>query len=171
MHGSVLKTVYVMMGVSGCGKTTVGKKLSEKLGLPFYDADDYHSESSIDKMIRGLPLTDVDRYPWLLKLSESIAVWNRADGAVLACSALKEEYRELLDHNGRSKVQYIYLKGSKDFIRKRLKDRKDHYMDERLLDSQFEILEEPRNALVVNNEADIESTVKMIIQKVKTFSE
>ena len=133
------------MGVSGCGKTTIGNKLAERLALPFYDADDFHPKSNIDKMANGFALNDVDREPWLHTLAANISIWNKNQGAILACSALKEKYRAILSASGVS-IQWIFLYGSIEQIRDRLMKREGHYMKGDLLNSQFEILEEPAYA-------------------------
>jgi len=107
--------VIILMGVSGCGKTTVGELLAKKLSLPFFDADDFHPVENVKKMQSGMPLNDDDRKPWLDELARQIKKWNRNDGAVLACSALKEKYRQILRGNSnREDVQIVYLKGTKD---------------------------------------------------------
>jgi len=142
--------VIILMGVSGCGKTTVGLKLAEKLNLPFFDADDFHPDENVKKMESGIPLNDDDRAPWLEELSRQIKKWNKKKGAVLACSALKKKYRELLKANsGPNEVLFVYLKGSKELILNRLKKRSGHYMPPDLLDSQFADLEEPEDALFI----------------------
>lgn len=155
--------VYIVMGVSGSGKTTVGKKLATALQIPFYDADDFHPKSNIDKMKSGKPLNDKDRWPWLDILSLNIVKWKEEDGAVLACSALKEIYRERLFSNCklasansmRSEVEVaipnlIFLQASFDTIKKRLEERRDHFFTSELLKSQFDILEEPEYGIKVN---------------------
>ena len=112
--------VYIIMGVSGCGKTTVGKILAEKFAMKFYDADDFHSENSIKKMQNLIPLEDEDRIPWLLNLAVRIRQWNKGEGAVLACSALKEKYRQILSGDGKEKVIFIYLEGDSNTILERM---------------------------------------------------
>lgn len=140
--------VIILMGVSGCGKTTVGNLISQESGLPFFDADDFHPPENVEKMKSGEPLNDEDRQPWLEKLATQIEKWNRKKGAILACSALKETYRQLLLSKSKD-VQFVYLKGNKDTILERMKARKGHYMPPKLLDSQFEALEEPSNAITI----------------------
>ena len=159
--------VYVIMGVSGCGKTTIGKLLAKQLNLPFYDADNFHPQSNIKKMEQRIPLNDEDRKPWLEILSEQISEWNQTGGAVLACSALKKSYRDLIGKshvNGAGKVKFIYLKGSKEMIYDRLKEREGHYMPPELLNSQFEDLEEPKHAITVNIDQKPETIVQNILK-------
>lgn len=134
--------VIVVMGVSASGKTTVGHLLAEDLGWTFYDADDFHSDSNVEKMSSGVPLDDEDRRPWLDSLRELIReCLSLGRDAVLACSALKERYRECLLIDGR--VRIAYLKAERPLIRERLAERSGHYMKAGMLDSQFAALEEP----------------------------
>ncbi len=133
--------IYIVMGVSGCGKTTVGKLLASRLRLPFLDADDYHPAENIRKMSRGIPLTDADRAPWLRSLAEALET-RRHGGVVLACSALKEFYRESLVHDS-SSVRWVFLHGDFKAIYERLKAREGHFMSQDLLQSQFDALEPP----------------------------
>ena len=139
----MIPSVIVVMGVSGCGKTTVASHLARRLGWHFAEADMFHSPSNIDKMRNGIPLTDDDRWPWL----QSIAAW--VDGArrtrtpgVVTCSALKRSYRELIIGE-RPDVALVYLKGDYALIEQRLTARAHHYMPATLLKSQFDALEEP----------------------------
>ncbi|XP_013876215.1 probable gluconokinase [Austrofundulus limnaeus] len=153
--------IYILMGVSGSGKTSLGTFLSEKLGWPFYEGDNFHPHENIQKMARGEPLTDQDRFPWLLKLHEIINR-ERSSGsdALIACSALKRLYRQILLHGSSaltssscphqsispptsSDVFFLYLHGDYDFIYQRMVARKGHYMKADLLRSQFDILEPP----------------------------
>jgi carbohydrate kinase (thermoresistant glucokinase family) len=145
-HGD--NQVVVLMGVCGSGKTTIGRLLSQQTGWPFYDGDDFHPRANVEKMARGEALEDADRQPWLDLLAEKIGQWLAGGGAILACSALKEAYRRTLVA-GRSQVRIVYLKGSKELIRRRLAERVHRYMPPALLDSQFAALEEPADALVV----------------------
>jgi gluconokinase len=141
--------IIIVMGVSGSGKTTIGSLLAGDLGWRYYDADDFHSESNRDKMARGIPLTDQDRAEWLLALRNLLiqnSISNRS--IVLACSALKEIYRQSLRIEG-ALVHFVYLKGTYAEIESRMRKRKGHYMSAEMLASQFEILEEPKGALVV----------------------
>ncbi|MBU6392005.1 MAG: gluconokinase [Planctomycetes bacterium] len=159
--------VYIVMGVSGSGKTTIGKMLAERLAVKFYDADDYHLQTSIDKMKNSIPLEDEDRTPWLLSLAKDISQWNMHEGAVLACSALKEQYRNILSNDKREKVVFIYLDGSKKLILKRMKKRKGHFFSSNLLESQFNTLEEPLDGIKVQIDKTPEDVCKEIIDKLQ----
>ena len=159
------KMIYIIMGISGCGKTTVGKMLAKRLSIEFYDADDFHSEKNINKMKNFIPLDDEDRIPWLLRVAEHIAQWNKDEGAVLACSALKEKYRQILSWNGKGKVVFIYLEGDKNIILERMKKRKEHFFPLRLLESQFDALEIPLNAITVKIDKSPEKICTEIINK------
>ena len=151
------------MGVSGCGKTAVGKALAKRLNIPFYDGDDFHPAVNKTKMTRGIPLTDEDRKPWLEALSSFLL---EHDSVVLACSALKASYREVLSVS--SKVRFIYLKGSEALIRARLEKRKGHFFDPQLLHSQLETLEEPGDALTVDITPSIDEIVDKLLTSLNT---
>jgi 6-phosphogluconate dehydrogenase len=155
-----MKPVYVLMGVSGCGKSTVGKLLSDKLRLPFYDADNFHPKTNVEKMSSGIPLTDEDRDPWLKTLSKKIGKWTKDKGAVLACSALKESYRQIL--SAKNKVHWVVLNGEYETILKRIKDREDHYMGADMLKSQFEALELPDYGLHL----DVEKSPILLVSEI-----
>lgn len=143
-------TTLVVMGVSGSGKTTVGKMLAEKLGWHFVEADDYHSEANKAKMHAGIPLTDEDRRPWLRALAGRIdQARDRGENIVLACSALKHDYQVYL-RQGMDIVHYVYLQGTEAQIRERLSHRTGHFMNPSLLDSQFETLQPPEHAVLVD---------------------
>jgi carbohydrate kinase (thermoresistant glucokinase family) len=159
--------VVVVMGVSGCGKTTVGKLIASRLGIPFYDGDDFHPQCNVDKMECGAPLTDEDRVPWLSRLAREIAQWDASSGAVLACSALKEQYRQRLRGAPGVDVRFVHLKGSRELISSRLQQRAGHSMPPALLDSQFEALEVPRNAIVVSIEESPEQIANAILRKIQ----
>jgi gluconokinase len=153
--------VIVLMGVTGSGKTTIGRLLSRELNWKFYDADDFHTPANIEKMRSGTPLNDEDRRPWLERLNELIRrCLERNETAVLACSALKESYREFLLIDDR--VRLIYLKGDSGIIQKRLSERREHYMNPSLLDSQFETLEEPERGWHVDISLSPDEIVKVI---------
>ena len=135
------------MGVTGCGKTTVGEMLAKDCGWEFLDADDFHPAENVDKMKSGVPLTDDDRWPWLDRLNELIRDNERqGKSMVLACSALKAVYRDRLAR-GCAAARFVILDGEIEMIRARLASRRGHYMNPNLLDSQFAILERPQNAL------------------------
>uniref|UniRef100_A0A0N5AVQ3 Gluconokinase n=1 Tax=Syphacia muris TaxID=451379 RepID=A0A0N5AVQ3_9BILA len=151
-----------VVGVAGCGKTTIGRLLSEKIDAKFVDADDYHSCENRQKMRNGIPLTDSDRYPWLEKLAEIVA--ESSHPLVLACSALKPEYRKILSSKLPSTDAFIYLhlKVKRSELEKRLKERKGHFVDERLLDSQLNTLSfelDEINVCPVDANGSIEQTV------------
>ena len=155
---------FIIMGVSGCGKSSVGKSLALSLGWDFYDADDFHPPENVAKMANGIPLDDSDRAPWLASLNELISSSLKADHpGVLACSALKERYRQQL-MNGNDGVQIVYLKGSYDLIWSRMEERADHYMKPLMLKSQFDALEEPTNALTLDISIPLDDIVQKIIR-------
>ena len=143
-------TGFIVMGVSGSGKSTVGKALAEKLGWDYFDADDFHPQANIAKMAAGIPLDDSDRAPWLAALSDQLfATLKAGRHPVLACSALKESYRkQLLD--GKDGVEIIYLKGRYDLLLERMSMREGHFMKPEMLKSQFFTLEEPKNAIILD---------------------
>lgn len=155
--------IYIVMGVTGSGKTTVGQRLAERLRLPFYDADDYHPRPSIDKMRQGIPLNDADRAPWLAQLASLIPVWEANGGAVLACSALKEEYRKTLQTV--PDISWIYLDGSRDTILQRLQARHAHFMPPAMLESQLQALEKPAYGIHVDVSLSPEQIVQEVVSK------
>jgi gluconokinase len=155
---------FIVMGVSGCGKSSVGKVLADSLGWDFYDADDFHPPENVVKMAGGIPLNDSDRTLWLASLHELISSSLKTDKpAVLACSALKQRYRQqLMDSN--DDVQLVYLKGSYDLIWSRMEKRTDHYMKPHMLKSQFEALEEPSNALTIDISMSLDEIAQEILK-------
>ena len=158
--------IYVVMGVSGAGKTLIGKQLADALNLSFYDGDDFHPVENVRKMESGQPLNDEDRWPWLDELARNMDEWQQDDGgAVLACSALKQSYRNHLRSSSNSTLIFIYLKGSKELIAQRLKKREGHYMPADLLDSQFEALEEPRARDVIT--VSVDQSPEKIIREIR----
>jgi len=140
--------LIIVMGVSGCGKSTIGLGIAEKLDVKFYDGDDFHPQSNIDKMVSGEALNDDDRQPWLEAINEFAREIVQKESLVVACSALKVVYREILAQ--KIDLVFVYLKGSAELIAKRLSARRDHFMPPGLLDSQFATLEEPANAIIVD---------------------
>lgn len=159
------KHVFFVMGVSGSGKTTIGKLLAEKLGISFFDGDSYHPEENVQKMAHGHPLNDDDRKGWLALLNE-LAKEHKKQGAVIACSALKSKYRKLLRH-GLKGIHFVYLEGSFELISKRLAERKGHFMPPELLRSQFEVLEIPSHAISVSIAATPSEIVDDILMQLK----
>jgi gluconokinase len=156
--------VIVVMGVTGSGKTTIGELLARRLGWKFADADDFHSAANKAKMHQGIPLTDADRLPWLDAIHNQIQKWVALrQNVVLACSALKQSYRQLL-WNG-PEVQFVYLKGSYEQIAERLRARKGHFADEHILAGQFRDLEEPNDAVTVDVGGSPEEIVHEICRR------
>jgi gluconokinase len=152
------------MGVSGCGKTTIGKALAMKLGWDFYDADDFHTSENIAKMSSGIPLVDDDRSPWLVSLHALISTCLKENKhGVMACSALKERYRQML-LTGNKGVLIVYLKGDYDLIWARMVARPGHYMKPEMLKSQFDALDEPTNGLVVDMSLSVDEIVTHILE-------
>ncbi len=155
--------IIVLIGVTGVGKTTVGRALADELHWSFADADDYHSPENIAKMRAGIPLDDADRAPWLQALRDGVNSWMaRGENVVLACSALKAAYRELLAVS--PDVRIVYLRGSYDLLSERLLSRGGHYMNPTLLRSQFDTLEEPHDVLTV----DVNQPVSSIVDNICT---
>ena len=139
----------ILMGVSGCGKTSVGINLSKKLGWTFVDGDDFHPKENVAKMSAGQPLTDQDRLPWLKTLHDLLMDHlQKGKSLILACSALKEEYRQVLS-SGMSNVVFVHLRGDFDLIHARMRARGEHYMKAEMLRSQFASLEPPKNGIIV----------------------
>jgi gluconokinase len=160
----------IVMGVSGSGKTTIASELAARLGWTFEDGDRFHPASNVAKMAAGHPLTDEDRWPWLQAIADEIdAVCQRGGHVVIACSALKRAYRDLLVH-GRNDVRIIFLNGTQALIADRLARRKGHFMPPGLLDSQFKTLELPKvneNPLIVSIDAPVEAIVDEIARQLR----
>ncbi|MEM6684395.1 MAG: gluconokinase [Bacteroidota bacterium] len=163
-----MNSVFVIMGVSGCGKTTVGKSLATATGIPFVDADAFHPTENIQKMTNGIALTDTDRKPWLENLNQELIKRSQQNGMILACSALKESYREILA-KGIASLQWIYLKGDFQLIQQRMQQR-EHFMDVNLLQSQFDTLEEPNYGMHLSIQESPEVIVTHILNKIKQTS-
>lgn len=156
--------VYVVMGVCGCGKSTVGRNLAKELSVNFYDGDDFHPPENVSKMTSGKALTLEDRLPWLISISKHVRLWNSQGGAVIACSALKQIYRDLIETGG--DVTFIYLKGSYSVLKSRLTSRKDHFMPATLLRSQLKTLEEPKDAITVDIDQSPDEIVESILKHI-----
>ena len=150
--------IVVVMGVSGSGKTTIGKLLAQRLGIEFLDGDDFHPPENVAKMAAGTPLADDDRRPWLELLNEKL---KRKEKAVLACSALKQSYRDVLARE-LARCSFVFLNGDIELIRSRLTERRHRYMPVSLLESQFAALEPPQGALDVDIAESIEACVDSI---------
>ena len=145
-----LGMIVLVMGIAGCGKSTVGQRLAAALGWPFFDADDFHPAANIAKMASGTPLDDADRAPWLERLRQLIGEQVAAGiSAVLACSALKQSYRERL-LGGCAEARVVYLQASRALLAVRLRERVHHFFPAALLDSQLAALEEPDDAIVID---------------------
>ena len=157
----------VLMGVAGCGKTSVGAELSRILGWPFFDGDDFHPPENVAKMAAGIPLNDDDRAPWLANLHDLIAEHlRRGQSVLLACSALKQKYRTQLAAGNPGTV-FVHLKGDFDLIFGRMQARAGHYMKAEMLRSQFATLEEPTEALTVDINQNLDRIVVEIITQLK----
>jgi carbohydrate kinase (thermoresistant glucokinase family) len=152
--------IYVLFGVSGSGKTSLGKALANHLGYRFFDADDFHPLSNIQKMKSGIALDDTDRYPWLIELGEKIVSPYKNSTAILACSALKRQYRELLASYG--SLRFYLIEGSFDLISRRLEQRDGHFMPSALLQSQFESLESFPNDGIVAAHLSIQEQIMQL---------
>jgi gluconokinase len=155
---------FVIMGVSGCGKSSVGAALGEKLGVPYVDGDDLHPVGNIEKMSKGLPLNDNDRWPWLTKVGETLAASKGC--AIIGCSALKRIYRDKIREAVAEPVLFIHLAGSREVIGARMGKRAGHFMPGSLLDSQFATLEPPQGdelALTVDIDQSLEGIISTIL--------
>jgi gluconokinase len=154
--------VVLLMGVTGSGKTTVGEKLASELGWTFSDADDFHPAANKAKMRAGIPLTDDDRWPWLLAVRQVIEQALRdSRGAIVACSALKAAYRDVLA-GGLEPVRFVLLDGDPAVLKARLAQRRHEFMNPALLESQLDTLERPPNAIVIDIELPVDEQVRRI---------
>lgn len=179
MESHLISTVAVMprsapqfillMGVSGAGKTTIGQALAQKLDYTFLDADDFHSQENRDKMASGCPLTDTDRKPWLEQIHSYVTEQHKqGTSIILACSALKESYRNtLIGENLTSASTIVWLDASREALQQRTEQRSGHFMPSSLLKSQCETLEAPTDALRIDTDLGIEETLQSIIRKIK----
>ncbi len=159
-------TVIVVMGVSGCGKTTLGKALADRLSCPFYDGDDFHPPENVAKMANGTPLTDADRAPWLARLQALLHQHLTEGGVVLPCSARKRRYRAQLRENNDG-LRFVYLHGDFDTLWARMQTRQNHYMKPEMLHSQFAALEPPdsEEAIQIRITESVEEMITLIIKK------
>ena len=161
-----MSQTFIIMGVSGCGKSTVGQALADALNCPFYDGDDFHPPENVAKMASGTPLNDDDRYPWLAALHDLLlAHAEKGETAVVACSALKKKYRDQLRH-GNDNLRFVYLEGNFELIWQPMQARPNHYIKAEMLQSQFDALESPtpEDACIISIENNVESIVAAVIQ-------
>lgn len=155
--------IVVVMGVSGSGKSAAGSALAARLGWKFFDADDFHPPQNVERMRAGIPLTDADRELWLAHLRDLLERTDLGDeNAVLACSALRRHFREQLRAAARD-VRFVYLRGTFELIELRLRARQGHFMPAALLKSQYDALEEPEDALVVDVADELPAVVERIV--------
>lgn len=161
--------ILIVMGVSGCGKSTIGQMLADKFNCGFYDGDNFHPAENIAKMSQGIPLNDDDRAPWLRAIQQAAhqLIVEGKDG-VFACSALKERYRAVLLENNPD-TYFVYLKGSYETIWERMSARSGHYMKAGMLQSQFDALEEPANAITVNISDAPKTIVAEVLKQLSKF--
>ncbi|MEL6436830.1 MAG: gluconokinase [Pseudomonadota bacterium] len=159
---------FVIMGVAGCGKTSVGEALGAKFGWHYEDGDTLHPQHNIDKMERGIPLTDADRHPWLLLVGETLC--THTGSIAIGCSALKRSYRDTIRQAAKTDVCFIHLAGTRELIESRMAARQGHFMPVSLLDSQFAALEPPNadeNAITVDISGDLESVIAIITRSLE----
>jgi gluconokinase len=155
------------MGVSGAGKTAVGERVAERLDWPFVDADDLHPSGNVRKMAAGIPLTDADRLPWLRRVRAAIGEHGGSGrSVVVACSALKRDYREFL-REGQADIRFVYLRGTQPVFERRLAERRGHFFDLSLLTSQLETLEEPDDAAVVDVDGALDAVVDRVVSALR----
>lgn len=164
--------IVVVIGVSGSGKSTIGRRLARRLGWEFRDADEFHSSQNIAKMSRGEPLDDADREPWLKSIRSAMAGWlEEKRNVVLACSALKTSYRDILKKNCEP-VVFLYLKGSFELLKRRMAGRKRHFMKVDMLTSQFAALEEPTEdeAIIIDTGLPMDRVLDIAAERVGSYS-
>ena len=161
--------IYVIMGVAGSGKTTIGELLAHRLDIPFVEGDDLHPRANIERMAQGIPLTDEDRRPWLLAIAQRLRQAEQSGtGLVVTCSALRRSYRDLLRSHGAANTRFVYLRGSQPTVAERLARRRGHFMPASLLESQFAALEEPgadEHAAIYDIRESPEAIVADLVQK------
>ena len=159
--------ILIVCGVSGAGKTAIGKRLADELKVPFFDGDDFHPASTIEKMAKAVPLDDEDRQPWLETLASNLSIWQKEGGAVLACSALKESYRVILESQCDERVRWIILHATETVLADRLASRQGHFFDRQLLSSQLDALEIPDYGLLVDVQSSPQEIVSIIITRLR----
>lgn len=163
--------IYVIMGVAGSGKTTIGELLAHALDIPFVEGDDLHPRENIERMEHGIPLTDEDRRPWLLAIARRLREAEQSgSGLAVTCSALKRSYRDLLRSRGSGDARFVYLRGTLPTIAERLARRRGHFMPASLLESQFAALEEPgadERASVYDIRESPEAIVANLVQQAR----
>lgn len=159
------------MGVSGSGKSTIGKMLAKRLELPYREADDFHPQANIDKMAQGTALNDNDRKPWLEALAKEASILSQKSGGIISCSALKQSYRDLLNHGLENKVKWVYLQGDYSLLWNRMSKREDHFMPAGLLQSQFDTLEEPVDAITVSVSLSPEEIINTILESMNSAAD
>ncbi|MEN3324803.1 NADP-dependent phosphogluconate dehydrogenase [Mariniflexile soesokkakense] len=164
------KAIFIM-GVSGCGKSTIGQLVSQRLKIPFFDGDDFHPQSNVAKMSSGVPLDDEDRYGWLVTLNKLAKKELQKSSCVIVCSALKQTYRDILSSDIKNQVKWFHLVGSFEQILERVNNRSNHFMPTDLLQSQFNTLEQPEDAFEVNIGLKPEEIVEIITEELKMKSE
>jgi gluconokinase len=159
--------ILIVMGVSGSGKSTIGEALASRLNWPFHDGDSFHPPANVEKMRQGIPLNDTDRRPWLEAIREFMQHSHaRNQNAVIACSALKSTYRDLLLQS-EPWVRFIWLHGPRELIAERMQSRSDHFMPPSLLESQLNTLEPPANALVADISPSPDTIVETILSQLQ----
>ena len=159
--------ILVVCGVSGVGKTTIGRLLAEALKIPFYDADDFHPESNVEKMSNGIPLDDGDRRPWLDTLASHLSGWEREGGVVLACSALKERYRTILGSRCGERIRWIVLHANEAVLADRMASRTGHFFDRQLLGSQLDTLEIPDYGWLIDVQRSPQEIVNELLMRLR----
>ena len=159
--------LLVVCGVSGVGKTTIGRLLAEALKIPFHDADDFHPASNVEKMSNGIPLGDGDRRPWLDTLASHLSEWEKEGGAVLACSALKERYRTILGSGCGKRIRWIVLHANEAVLAGRIASRTGHFFDKQLLDSQLDTFEIPDYGWLIDVQPSPQEIVNEILMRLR----